>query len=188
MATPNWKGTGYTLHTAEDSPYGRDGKGIKYDDDKNPLELLSPFSVQNLGLVLKYGAKKYDKDNWMKGMEWRRVAGAALRHIFSWLGREDLDPETKLSHIDHAQACLHFLSHYISQDVGTDDRAESASQSSSKEGTATYVYPIVVMSKDNKEDVKLQGHTEVEDLALRAWMNDVQRDVQQNSPQEDRIR
>ena len=72
--------------------------------------------------ALEYGAKKYDRNNYKKGMDWTRVCDAALRHITAWAEGEDVDQESGLNHIAHAQACLAMLSYYITNKVGTDDR------------------------------------------------------------------
>jgi hypothetical protein len=72
--------------------------------------------------VLEFGAKKYDPWNWKGGFKWARVASAVLRHIFSWLGGEDKDPETGLSHLSHASCGLMFLIDFEVNKLGEDDR------------------------------------------------------------------
>jgi hypothetical protein len=95
---------------------------IKHDGEKTQYELLSEPAVEGLARVLTYGRIKYAADNWRKGMSWRRLIGAALRHLFAFMRGEDLDPESGLPHIDHAMCCLMFLSEYQKTKVGTDDR------------------------------------------------------------------
>ncbi len=97
-------------------------KGKKFDQDKNPLELLPTEALKEIGLVLKYGVEKYDRWNWKKGMRWSRLAGAALRHLYAWLEREEQDPETGLSHLAHLGCCVLFLLTYEKLGLGTDDR------------------------------------------------------------------
>lgn len=97
-------------------------KALKYDDGKEPMDLVSWPAIAGLSKVLAFGAAKYDRHNWQKGMEWGRLIGATLRHVFKFSSGEDLDPETGLSHIDHAMCNLMFLSHYIKTGVGKDDR------------------------------------------------------------------
>ena len=60
--------------------------------------------------------------NWEKGMDWSRVYGALLRHLFSWWRGYDKDPETGLSHLAHAGCCVLFLLAYTLRNVGKDDR------------------------------------------------------------------
>jgi hypothetical protein len=100
-------------------------QGTKFDQGKLRLDLISPYAEEGLASVLTFGANKYNDRNWEKGILYSRVFAAARRHMRSWWKGEDLDPETGLSHIDHAQACLHFLSHYVKGDYSEfDDRPQ----------------------------------------------------------------
>jgi hypothetical protein len=75
-------------------------------------ELLMP-ALMEVVRVLDFGAQKYTRDNWRNGMLWHRVSAAAQRHILlQWLPGEDLDPETKVSHLAHALCCVIFLLWY----------------------------------------------------------------------------
>jgi len=94
----------------------------KNDSEKNRLELVPPEAIDALGRAFTFGAKKYADDNWRGGFEWRRLIGAAQRHINAFNRCQDLDPESGLSHIDHALACLAMLSAHIEQNMGTDNR------------------------------------------------------------------
>lgn len=83
-------------------------QGVKHDQEKSRLELLSSTWIEGVGDVLAFGARKYEADNWRKGISQRRLMGAALRHVFAYLRGEDLDKETGLSHLLHASCCLMF--------------------------------------------------------------------------------
>lgn len=96
--------------------------GRKDDSEKAPLELLSTAAMLGTAQVLAFGANKYAAHNWRGGIEFSRLIGAALRHITAYNDGEDLDPESGLSHIDHAQCCLMFLSEQIKKGTGLDDR------------------------------------------------------------------
>lgn len=97
-------------------------KAIKYDAEKARTDLLSTIAMEEIAKVLAYGAKKYAADNWRLGMSWRRLLGAAIRHIFAFLRGEDRDSETGLSHLAHAGCCIMFLLEYFHTGNGTDDR------------------------------------------------------------------
>lgn len=82
--------------------------GMKHDQEKIRLDLLSSIWVNGVGAVLTFGAKKYADHYWREGIKLSRLLGASLRHTFAFLNGEDLDPETKLSHLYHASCCLMF--------------------------------------------------------------------------------
>lgn len=94
----------------------------KNDSEKNRLELIPPEAIEAMGRAFTFGATKYDADNWRKGFDWRRLIGAAQRHINSFNAGEDKDPESGLSHIDHALSCLAILSAHEQKELGNDDR------------------------------------------------------------------
>jgi hypothetical protein len=96
--------------------------GMKYDQEKNRLDLLSAPWISGVGQVLTFGAGKYAAHNWRKGIARSRLLGAALRHIFAYLGGEDRDPETGLLHLYHASCCLMFASELHFTRPDTDDR------------------------------------------------------------------
>lgn len=70
--------------------------------------------------------------NWEKGMDWSRVFGALMRHMWAWWQGKgptnenfvfgSLDEETKRSHLWHGGCCIVFLIAYEMRGVGTDDR------------------------------------------------------------------
>jgi hypothetical protein len=94
----------------------------KFDQNKPPMQLIPWEAMTGIAQVLDFGRQKYAEHNWRNGFLWGRLAGAALRHIFAWLSGEDKDPESGLSHIDHALCCLMFLSAHIKGGLGKDDR------------------------------------------------------------------
>ena len=96
--------------------------GKKFDFGKLPLELLPTPALKEIAKVLAYGKEKYDAWNWLKGMSWSRLLGAALRHLYAWSERESLDSETSYSHLAHAGCCILFLLTYELLNIGTDDR------------------------------------------------------------------
>jgi hypothetical protein len=97
-------------------------EGIKNDQDKNRLDLLSSSWVEGVGQVLTFGARKYSAHNWRSGLARSRLLGACLRHVFAYLRGEDCDPETGLLHLYHASCCLMFASELHFTKPETDDR------------------------------------------------------------------
>jgi hypothetical protein len=95
---------------------------VKHDADKPRMDLLPPEALVAVAQVLTLGARKYSDHNWRKATNWGRYSAAAMRHIVAWQGGEDFDPETGMSHLSHATACLMFLIALQETEVGTDDR------------------------------------------------------------------
>lgn len=96
--------------------------GLKHDQGKEPLSLLSRTWLLGVGSVLAFGAKKYASHNWRGGIERSRLLSAALRHLLAYNEGEDLDPETGLSHLDHASCCLMFARELHETRPDLDDR------------------------------------------------------------------
>ena len=82
---------------------------VKNDIAKPPMDLLSTCWLEGVARVMGFGAKKYAKDNWRKGMLWSRLIAACLRHLLSFNDGEDRDPESGESHLLHASCCLMML-------------------------------------------------------------------------------
>ncbi len=89
-------------------------QGRKDDAEKNRTDLYPPASYLATCRALTYGEKKYAAWNWAKGIQYSRVYGALLRHLFAWFCGQHKDPESGLHHLDHAGCCLAFLQHYES--------------------------------------------------------------------------
>ena len=83
--------------------------GDKLDQGKPRMDLLDPYAIDQLAHVLTFGAQKYAAHNWRKGLPKGRLIAAALRHLFSYLSGQDLDPESGLPHPAHAMCCCMFL-------------------------------------------------------------------------------
>lgn len=96
--------------------------GMKYDEGKPMMALLDPYAMEQLSLVLTFGAKKYDAWNWSKGIHYSRLISAALRHTFAFLRGEDTDPESGLPHLAHALCCLMFCLSMTKRHPELDDR------------------------------------------------------------------
>jgi hypothetical protein len=105
-----------------------DTGALKFDTDKPRMELLDRYALEQIALVMTYGAKKYTTPtasgdhNWRKGFKWSRLYGAALRHLLAHLSGEDKDPDTGLSHIAHLGCCAMFLLWHEKNHPELDDR------------------------------------------------------------------
>lgn len=106
-------------------------EGRKNDQGKLPYHLLPPELLEGTAAVLAFGADKYAPRNWERGMAWSRPFAALMRHMWAWWRGENLDPETRMSHLWHASCCIAFLIAYEQRRVGTDDRPSACSVSGS---------------------------------------------------------
>jgi hypothetical protein len=100
--------------------------GVKFDMGKPQLSLLPASALNEIALVLAYGAEKYGRDNWRNGMDWTRLIDASLRHLHAFNNGEDLDPESGISHVAHAACSLMFLLEYLEAHPDFDNRVNKA--------------------------------------------------------------
>ncbi len=94
----------------------------KDDQQKEPWHLAPWDAFCAIVKVLLVGADKYGPRNWEGGMEWSRYFSALQRHMSAWWLGEKSDPETGMSHLWHAGACIVFLIAYEIRGIGNDDR------------------------------------------------------------------
>lgn len=95
---------------------------LKEDGGKVRFELFPGDALEAISDILTYGASKYKDRGWEEGMDWSRVFGALMRHLWAWWQRKGVDVETGRSHLWHAGCCIVFLIAYEARDVGKDDR------------------------------------------------------------------
>lgn len=95
--------------------------GDRYNSGKPMMSLLPPIALEEVAKVLTYGAKKYDKHNWLKGLPWTEILDSAERHINAWKKGEDID-ESGCLHIAHAACNLLMLIEMIHLREDLDDR------------------------------------------------------------------
>lgn len=96
--------------------------GLKLDNEKPPMDLLPSEALEQIAKVLGFGALKYERNNWRKGIEYGRLHAAALRHLTAWNNGEDTDPDSGLSHVAHAACNLMFLLEFIKYRPDLDNR------------------------------------------------------------------
>jgi len=94
-----------------------------FGDKKVPLGLVPSSALIYLGRSFKEGARKYGPLNWrVTKVEAMTYVHAALRHIYSYVDGEDIDPESNNPHIAHAMACLAILADATETDNLIDNR------------------------------------------------------------------
>ena len=102
---------------AAENPKDRVGAG------KPPLHLIPPAAEILEAVVMGLGARKYGEFNWRTSKVRATVyIAAAKRHLAQWLDGQDDDPESGVSHLAHARACLGVLLDAIATGNVIDDR------------------------------------------------------------------
>lgn len=97
--------------------------GPKQIDGKARFDLIPPQCLFELAKVYNLGCDlKYPKKSWEKGLVWGEVYGQIQRHLNSWMGGEQYDPEDDLHHLAHAVWACFTLMHFEWNSKGVDDR------------------------------------------------------------------
>lgn len=71
--------------------------------------LSADKAMSQLADVLTFGAQKYARDNWKKGMPDTKVMDSLMRHLVAYANGELYDPESGLPHTGHIMANAMFL-------------------------------------------------------------------------------
>lgn len=105
-----------------DEPVADTKEAMRFNSGKPKLSMIPRSALVAEANVFAFGAEKYARDNWRKGMKWTEVADSAMRHMQAWLEGETNDGESGLPHLAHAKCNLSFLIEYAEKNLGTDDR------------------------------------------------------------------
>lgn len=90
---------------------------------KSPASVIPRGVVQELGLAMLEGARKYGRHNYRNaGVRASVYFDAANRHLDAWWEGEDIDPDSGLSHIIKCIASLTVLRDSMMHENWTDDR------------------------------------------------------------------
>lgn len=85
--------------------------------------MVDPLFLTELTKVLEFGAQKYDRDNWKKGLKYQSVIDSVERHLIAFRNNEDVDDESGCLHLAHAACNLMFLINYFKRKLlNLDDR------------------------------------------------------------------
>ena len=86
--------------------------GLRFNEGKLQWSQMHYASMAPLIRVLEYGAKKYTKGNWQKGMCPIAILECLQRHLAAIIDGETKDPESGLPHIGHVMANAMMYSYY----------------------------------------------------------------------------
>jgi hypothetical protein len=99
-------------------------RALRYNQHKPKLSLITemPLALEGITRVLEFGATKYGRRNWQKGMPFTEILDSMLRHQLAWANGEDVDPESGLRHVDHVACNALFLAELCRLKLEFDDR------------------------------------------------------------------
>jgi len=98
-----------------------DTQAKRFNAGKAEISQVPTSLIKATAEVMMFGATKYGKNNWKKGMPLTSIYDSLQRHLMAWLDGENLDSESGLNHLGHAACNLAFLIE-ISKDPKWDDR------------------------------------------------------------------
>ncbi len=77
-------------------------KALRYNEGKPQLSYLLDFPLAAKGLAARFelGAKKYERDNWKKGLDNLELIDSLLRHLVKLHNGEWFDPKDGGTHVD----------------------------------------------------------------------------------------
>ena len=88
-------------------------KADRFNSGKAPVSMVDPILIEKTAKVLQFGAEKYDRNNWRKGLPYTEVCDSLLRHVYAFLTGENTDNESGQSHLGHAACNIMFLLRYL---------------------------------------------------------------------------
>ena len=87
---------------------------------------VPPIARAVEAIVMALGARKYGPFNWRKDpVRSTDYIDAIQRHLDAWADGEDLDPESRVSHLGHVRACCAILLDAEANGKLIDDRHKS---------------------------------------------------------------
>jgi hypothetical protein len=103
----------------------KDAVGIK----KVPFSTVPAPVIAEIGLAMLEGSRKYRRHNYRAiGVRASVYYDACMRHLTAWWEGEDTDPDSGLSHVTKALACLAVLRDAMLLDKCSDDRPPKVKQ------------------------------------------------------------
>ena len=97
----------------------KDAVGVR----KAGMSCIPAEVMLELGLAMQEGARKYGRHNYrVAGVRASVYYDAAMRHLMAWWEGEDIDPDSGLSHLVKAMACLLVIRDGIVNTSWVDDR------------------------------------------------------------------
>lgn len=87
-------------------------KALRYNQGKPKWSMVHFKSLEPMVRVLMYGADKYARDNWKKGLDRQEILDSMQRHLAALIDGEEFDPESQEYHIGHILCNCMFYSYF----------------------------------------------------------------------------
>ena len=117
--------SGYSTKSETHCPGVDNSSGRKDDTGKPDLTDIPKEAMWAMGAAFTYGQKKYQKNNFRKGMKVSRQLAAAIRHIYQHIDGETIDTESGAMHLGHALASIAMAVYTLKNHPELDDRDEN---------------------------------------------------------------
>ena len=99
-------------------------EGLKNDTGKLRWDLVPERPMEEVVYVYTIGAKKYDDNNWRKGIKWGRIFAAMMRHAWAFWRGEERDKDDGQLHLASVVWCALTLMEYSRTHIELDDRVK----------------------------------------------------------------
>jgi len=97
------------MYEAEEA---KEKKALRYNQGKPQWSMVHFRSLEPMVKVLMYGANKYARDNWKKGLNRQEILDSMQRHLAALIDGQEIDPESQEHHIGHIMCNCLFYSYF----------------------------------------------------------------------------
>lgn len=94
----------------------------RFNEGKRQWSLVDMRALEPMVEVLEFGATKYSRDNWKKGLKVSGIYDSLQRHLIELMEGKDLDEESNKLIIGHILCNVMFLSYMLQFKPDFDDR------------------------------------------------------------------